>query len=243
MKQQMNVRQLTNLEIILYHLLPGIPILIFTLLFAAPYFGMGLSIFSSLMLAILFGLIPVQLGILFFLSKKEGKKIKEFIQYTHHMSVIQAILFALPCIIIALVIFGVVAPIEHPLWQLFNWVPKWFRLDQFKIDELSRAEAIPFLIVGILLNGLLGPFVEEVYFRGFLLPRMQKLGNLAPVVNTLLFSLYHFFTPWENITRILAIFPFVGVVYYKKNIRIGMVVHLSLNTLSMIGMIATFMRL
>lgn len=98
-------------------------------------------------------------------------------------------------------------------------------------------------MIGVLLNGLLGPFVEELYFRGFLLPRMERLGKLAPVVNTVLFSLYHFFTPWENITRILAILPFVSVVYYKKNIRIGMVVHLSLNTFSMIAMIATFVML
>jgi hypothetical protein len=39
--------------------------------------------------------------------------------------------------------------------------------------------------------------VEEYYFRGYLLPRLSRFGSLAPVINVALFSLYHFFTPWQ----------------------------------------------
>ena len=44
--------------------------------------------------------------------------------------------------------------------------------------------------------------VEEMYFHGYLLPRISRLGAWAPLVNTVLFSLYHFFTPWLNVGRI-----------------------------------------
>jgi membrane protease YdiL (CAAX protease family) len=44
--------------------------------------------------------------------------------------------------------------------------------------------------------------VEEMYFRGYLLPRISRLGAWAPLVNTVLFSLYHLFTPWLNVGRI-----------------------------------------
>lgn len=91
MKKQTNVKQLSASEIILYHLLPGIPILILSIFFPNPYFGIGLSIYSSLMLAILFGLLPVELGILYYLSKKRRKKTKEFIHYTKPMSVGQTL--------------------------------------------------------------------------------------------------------------------------------------------------------
>jgi hypothetical protein len=37
-----------------------------------------------------------------------------------------------------------------------------------------------------LLNGVIGPVVEELYFRGFLLPRMEGLGRWAPLVNVTL---------------------------------------------------------
>jgi len=65
---------------------------------------------------------------------------------------------------------------------------------------------------------------------------MNKLGIWAPFINGVLFSVYHFFTPWENITRILAMTPYLYAVWYKKNIVIGIVVHLSLNLVSMAGM-------
>ena len=51
----------------------------------------------------------------------------------------------------------------------------------------------------------------------------------APLVNVLLFSLYHFFSPWQNITRILAFTPMAGVVRWKKNIYLSMCAHCLLN--------------
>jgi len=60
-------------------------------------------------------------------------------------------------------------------------------------------------------------------------------GKLAPFVNVILFSVYHFFTPWEVITRILAITPLAYSVWINKNVKIGIIVHCSLNTLSCIG--------
>jgi hypothetical protein len=66
---------------------------------------------------------------------------------------------------------------------------------------------------------------------------MKMFGNVAPLVNTILFSIYHFFTPWENITRILAVTPLSYVVWLNKNIRIGIVIHCLLNTFGCIGLL------
>jgi membrane protease YdiL (CAAX protease family) len=75
----------------------------------------------------------------------------------------------------------------------------------------------------------MAPIVEELYFRGFLLPRMTWMGKAAPVVNTLLFALYHFWTPWQVITRVLALVPTVYIVNTKRNIYIGIMVHCLMN--------------
>lgn len=237
MNNKQNLKQFNILEILLYHLLPGVPILLFAILFANPNWGAGLSIYMSLMLAILFGLIPVQLGILFYHAKKSKRSIKDLILFKDQKSLKKTLLWAIPCLIISFLIFGIVAPKEHTIWTIFNWIPSWFRLDLFSITAIPRSELGITLTLGVILNGVAGPFVEELYFRGFLLPRMEKLGKLAPFINVVLFSLYHLFTPWENITRILALTPYIYGVWKKQNIRIGMVVHLTLNTLSMVGMI------
>jgi len=232
------IRQFGITEIIFYHLLPGIPIILVIILLSNPK-GFGLSIFPAVMSAILFGLIPTQLGILYFSAKKENKKIKDIICFLTPLSLRKSIFSALPCMLTAIFVFGVIAPVERPIWTIFNWIPNWFRLDLFDISEVSKTQ-LPFLIFSaFILNGILGPFAEEIYFRGFLLPRMEKLGKFAPFVNTILFSLYHMFTPWENFTRILAMMPYIYVVWYKKNIKIGMIVHLTLNIFSTIGLAVT----
>lgn len=230
------IQQLGITSILAYHLLPGIPILLIALLFANPVWGFGLPIFLALMLAILFGLIPVQLGILAVTARRQGQRIRDIIGFREKMSVGTILLWAIPSFLLAGMIFTLIAKIEHPLWTIFDWVPEWFRVDRFSTEAVTDSMKYLILFLGISLNGLLGPFVEELYFRGFLLPRMTKLGAWAPLVNAVLFSVYHFFTPWENITRILALTPMLYTVWYKKNIVIGIVVHLTLNIVGMIGM-------
>ena len=76
-----------------------------------------------------------------------------------------------------------------------------------------------------------GPFVEELYFRGFLLPGMERYAkSWAWVLNVVLFSLYHFFSPWENPGRIIALLPLVFWVWRTRNIRFSIFTHILLNT-------------
>lgn len=232
--KQFNIRQ-----IILYHLLPGVPMLLFTIVFANPTWGFGLPIFLSLMLAILFGLIPAQLSILILTARHEGKKVKDILFFKEKMSLTKTILWSLPCLLFSLLVFTLFSGIEHSIWTIFDWVPEWFRIDRFIAGTMDLPVLTLTIILNFIFNGVLGPVMEELYFRGFLLPRMAKLGKLAPLAHAVLFSLYHFFTPWENITRIIALIPFIYAVWYKKNIRIGILVHCTLNILSGIGMAVT----
>jgi membrane protease YdiL (CAAX protease family) len=210
-----NTKQLNMLQVILLHLLPGLPILFVAFALSNPYWGIGLPFMLSIYLAVAFGLIPTELFILFFIAKRRDKRIKDIISFTEKTSFFKTVLWVLPLFTFLGLVFATVPEIEKPLWTMFSWVPGWFHIN---IDIIKQQPSFVF-------NGLLGPIVEELYFRGFLLPRMSKLGKLAPLVNVVLFSLYHFFTPWENITRILAMLPYVYAVWYKRDIRIGMIVH------------------
>ena len=93
------------------------------------------------------------------------------------------------------------------------------------------------LLLAVLLSGFIAPVVEELYFRGFLLPRMEHLGWMAPVVNSLLFAVYHFYFP-ENVPGIFLAFLLISyVVWLKKDWRIGAIVH-SLSNL--MGVLSVF---
>lgn len=56
---------------------------------------------------------------------------------------------------------------------------------------------------------VLAPLVEELYFRGYLLPRIARWGWAAPLASVLLFSIYHFWAPWQQLSRVLALLPMV----------------------------------
>ena len=237
MNNQNELKQFNLLQIILYHLLPGLPMLLLIIVFANPTWGLGWPVLISLLLAAALGALPAQVGILFFTARKQGKKIRDLIGFTEKMPLLKTIGWAAPCLAFALFAFMVLAPLEHPLWTIFNWVPDWFRADRFNPATAERFLLILSIILNFAINGLFGPFVEEIYFRGYLLPRMNKLGTGAPFVNAVLFSLYHMFTPWENITRILVLTPMIYIVWKKRNIRIALWFHCTLNILSCIGML------
>jgi uncharacterized protein len=81
----------------------------------------------------------------------------------------------------------------------------------------------------LILNGLAGPIVEELYFRGYLLPRLSRFGRKAPLLETLLFTVYHFWQPWLYPAILAAFAALVFPVYRTRNIYVGMWAHCLLN--------------
>jgi hypothetical protein len=140
-------------------------------------------------------------------------------------------------ILLAFLGFGLHMVIEPQLIaRLFGWLPEWF-VSPILVDRIGDYSATAWLVTlgaYFAINGLLGPIVEELYFRGYLLPRTERLGRWAPLVNVSLFSLYHFWSPWQFFARILGFAPTVYAVRWKRNIYLGMVVHCSLNTLGVL---------
>ena len=144
----------------------------------------------------------------------------------------------MPVLIVAAFLgFGIHQVIEPALIAgLFGWIPDWF-VTPISIDlaaDHSRTTWLVILTAFLILNGFVGPIVEELYFRGYLLPRMEWMGWWAPLVNVSLFSLYHFWSPWQLVARILGFGPTVYAVRWKRNIFLGMAVHCSLNTIAVL---------
>jgi len=222
-------KALSVIAILLLHLLPGIPILLIALILANPKWGLGLDFAPAMYASVAFGLIPVQLGIIWFYAKKQEVKFKEVIGFTVKMPFFKTVLWVLPLLIFMVVILIVVRDMERSLWVTIGWMPDWFLFTEVadQTDESLMASIIS--IFGLLLSCIFGPLTEEIYFRGFLLPRMQKLAKWAPLINAILFSLYHFYSPWENITRIITLIPLAYAVWHNKNIRIGIWAHCLMN--------------
>jgi membrane protease YdiL (CAAX protease family) len=223
-----NIKQMNLIQIILYHLLPGIPVFLLAGAFA---FGAGISMTYSFILALIFGLIPVQLLIIHITAKRQGARFKDMIPFVEKLPLIKIILWALPCIAVMWLAFWYFRGIEHSLWN--NLLGGGSAVDAY-LEEVTRNDVLwRTIVLTFMFNGFAAPIVEEIYFRGFLLPRMNKLGKSAPAVNIILFSISHFFSPMEILTRILGLLPLAYTVWLKKNIYIGMVTHCAVNLAAM----------
>ena len=194
-------------------------------------------------MAVLFGLIPVQMGVLLYVGKMQHGKLtlKGVVRYIEKSSCKQYFIFVPIFLVYNLILFVAVAPIIQPyiVDTLFSWYPKDYNFQLLMQGVMENPSSVAgyrgiyvLAALYILLSCILGPLVEELYFRGYLLPRMQKYANKwAPFINTILFSVYHFFSPWENLIRIVGFYPVIYLVWRKKDIRFGIFTHIILNSI------------
>jgi membrane protease YdiL (CAAX protease family) len=220
---------------VVLHLLPGALISAFYIGVAPVLRDLGLPTLMALYVAIVVVLIPFELGSLFHRARKEHVSLGRVVLYREPVTREQLVALVLVTFIWASLIAMLLFPPldEFFVGTFFFWLPGWF----FMAEDFAKYSADALLITwlfGLLANGIAGPVVEELYFRGYLLPRIARLGRWAPVLNTVLFSLYHFFTPWANIGRIVALLPMVYATWWKRNIYVGMAVHVLWNISGML---------
>jgi membrane protease YdiL (CAAX protease family) len=245
-----DVEQHSLAKSILLHLLPGVLILVFFIITAPLVERMRAPSMLAFLLAITFVLIPFQLGYLLYEGKKRNGKLslQGIVLYREPMRVWQYVALGLPCLIWLFVIPFVVFPSidNYLIERFFSWLPdQFFFMAQFT-ENLDQYSLSSMLLVGILqlvVGAVPGPLVEELYYRGYLLPRISRLGKWAPLINTVLFSLYHFTSLWQNPSRIIAFLPMVYAVWWKKNVYLGIIVHCALIVFNSLGILALFFTL
>ncbi len=197
----------------------------------------GFPPIAALLVAILIVLVPFELAIVLRSRGHGAEGIVSAIPYRRAIPARDWVWLVPALIVAAFVGFGLSMAFEPAIIDtLFGWLPDWFvrPIDIDRIGDYSRDAWLVTLLAYLVLNGFVGPIVEELYFRGYLLPRMEWMGRWAPLVNISLFSLYHFWSPWQLLGRILGFGPTVYAVRWKENVYLGMIVHCSLNTLGVL---------
>jgi membrane protease YdiL (CAAX protease family) len=234
---------------LLLHLGPGFVISMIYFIFVPTMNRLGIPPFLVLMILVLLLLIPFELGYLLYQAKKKNGSLslRGIVVYREPLHVWQIIVMTL--LLLAWVYFMLVVvfqPIEKPIINaFFSWVPNIYFFETFinQLDQYTKFILLITSITGILVNGLFGPIVEELYFRGYLLPRISHYGIWAPFLHTVLFALYHFFTPWQNLLRIVAFLPICYSVWWKKSIIPGILVHCIMNLIGTMMMLIAILKL
>lgn len=239
MKQD-HIEKHSTIQSVILHLLPGILVGCFYLLARQPVANMGYPSIVAQILAFAFVLIPVELGYLFYQGKKKTGRftLQRIISYRNSIPWWQYLVWVLVIFIAIGAIFTLLKPVDAFLQEkLFFWMPE----PNNGLDgNYSRMTLIVTYSMVLIFVAVLSPLVEELYFRGYLLPRMK--GKFATLLHSFLFAAQHVFTPWMIITRTLGLLPLLFGVK-KKNIYIGIIAHILCNMVNVVTGIAFIVKM
>lgn len=160
-------------------------------------------------------------------------------------------LICLGIMIAGLILSSIVTPLvgilkDLPGLSIPDYMPFWLNplIDPGNTDMEILSPGYPLkgnylvvLIMAVCL--LLNILAEEIYFRAWLLPKMQKFGKWSWVLNGIMFALYHTFQLWLFPMLLVVSLATTLTVYLSKSILPAFVTHLVANFLiSILGIIS-----
>ena len=220
---------------IILHLLPGVVTGVVSFALRPIVVAAGYPPHLALVLAIPLAMIPLQLGLLLLLGyKRNGRfSLRGVVLYRERIPLKQYLLYVPLAFMVSLTVIGIGgAVLDDGLRKtFFAWMPSF---DWDVNAGYARAMLVASYCLTALFVTLGESAVEEIYFRGFLLPRMRYAGRWTTLVHCSLFALYHVWQPWRLVSIALGMLPIVSAVRRTKNIYVGMIAHMLLNSFDVI---------
>ena len=218
---------------VLLHILPGV---LATLAFIAikPLFdSSGYPPLLVFLLAILIVDLPVLLGIMFF----EGKKLNGHfslggvVLFREKVTWKTFVLVFIGAFLAVFLLITLATPITGYLTEtVFSRLPGWMFLEeQTQYASYAKGVLMAVFVFQLVLTGVALPWVEELYFRGYLLPRISRFGMWAPLIGGLFFGLYHSWQLFGFPTVFLLGAALGYVVWWTRDIRLSISLHVFAN--------------
>ncbi len=218
------------------HLLPGLLTAIVYFFYSKHVVEMGYPSVMALIIAGLTVLIPFEFGIILIAKRNSEQKLYgEIIRNVKSVKKWKLFLWIVAIFLATGLLFSATSGLADVMKDFFSFLPSEFFLDMgldgnYATNKLTITYALFFVFMVIVI-----PILEEVYFRGFLLPRMpEKLNGFIVPLHSFFFALYHFWTPWMIISRTVAVMPLAFAVKKSQNIYIGIIVHCFLNAIDLV---------
>ena len=117
--------------------------------------------------------------------------------------------------------------------------PHWLIAANNAPAGFSKVVLVSTLLATLAVDGVINPTVEELYFRGYLLPRLPVAGWSAIPVSAALFSMQHYWQPWNWLVIFGLQLGLTTLVVRLRCVRLGIVMHILTNSL---GLLVTLFR-
>ena len=238
-------QRLSITQTLLLHFIPGVVITMAFMVLAWLTTPLGWPPSLALLLTWLIAGLPVLIGILFYYGRQLNgmPDLKSLLLYREPLSW-REFAWLVPVLLVWTALASTLLfPLGEALRHVFfaGW-PHWLDLSALSQNPARYPASILWTIVALsaVLNVAV-PVTEELYFRSFLLPRLPVAAKWAPLLSSVLFSLYHFWLPWDFLGRIITLLPVVYAVQWKRSVYLSILVHCLLNLLGTIGLAAVIL--
>lgn len=227
------------------HLLPG-AISFLAMLAAAPLLGRWhLPLIFSM--SVVFGIIltPLELGILLYAGYKATGvwSLRSLSAVLAFRQPLRKWWFAVPVLfILAVAILLVWSPAKDAIAAWFHGIlPYWMLPSYDEAAGFAKPTLVAVSLVTLAIDGIINPTVEELYFRGYLLPRLPVRGWMMVPLGALLFTVEHLWQPFNWGLIFVLECMLIACVMRARSYRLGIVMHVIVNSfgaiLTLIGVL------
>jgi membrane protease YdiL (CAAX protease family) len=217
------------------HILPGVLTTAAFLVFKPLLDASDYPPLWAFLVAVLLVDLPILLGVMLYEGRKLNGRfsLKGVVLYREKVSWKTFALIFVGAFVVVYVLMMLVTPLSTLLTETaFSWLPDWMSLEeQTQYQAFARNVLLVTFTLQLVLTGVALPCVEELYFRGYLLPRLSRYGKWAPLLGGLFFGLYHVWQLFGFPTVFLLGVALGYVVWWKRDIRISIGLHVFANAL------------
>lgn len=219
---------------ILLHLIPGLLSVIFYSLTAPIAVAYGFPSMFAFILAIICTSLPFELGYLLYQGEQINGEmsLKGLFDLENKLSLDEYLLLVPAIVIWGAVCLGFIGLVIDPIIinKLFSFLPEWFNVNDiiYNAPKYPNSTLIVTFILAFIVMGIIAPIIEELYFRGYLLPRISEYESSSPFINALLSCIYHFHAPWQLFSSLLFYWPMTHLVWKRKDLKLALYIRVIL---------------
>ena len=237
----------TVLQSLFLHFLPGLATTIAFFILHALLKNSAFPPLMAFLLAVCFVDLPIQVGILYGQGRKINGRfsLQGVLAYQEKLPRKKFALVFIAAFAVLYLLIMLATPLNIWLTEhVFAWMPAWMMLDeQSQYLVYTKNTLIIVFTMQLVLTGLVLPWVEELYFRGFLLPRLPEMGNWTPIVGGVFFALYHLWQPQGFLTVFLLGAALAFLTRWQRDLRLPISLHVIANTISRLAFLAAAIQL
>ena len=200
---------------------------------------LGLPRFFSMTVAEALVLTPIELGLLLRAAHRANgrwslRALPAVLAYRRPLS--RRMILLIPVLVgIAWAIVVAYTPVKNAIGGgLTGIYPHWLIASDNAPAGFSKAVLVSTLLATLAIDGVINPTVEELYFRGYLLPRLPVAGWRAIPLSAALFSLQHYWQPWNWLLIFGLQLILTTLVVRLRCVRLGIVMHILGNSIPLL---------